>query len=1140
MKIRRKLVLYVIASILLTAVPGAVLIYNYAQSQALASAAAQAEHATGGFAEMALQRFTQSEAKLRALARLLEQELTPPAQAHELARFEQLTQRQPDGVWRNRQPGFDGQHEAGLFLPPEAVANDALKVRHLRIKRTLDQFGAAATQPLENVWYLSPQRSEIIFDRAYPNLAFDQSAANDYTQTPWLTETSPQRNPQREFRFTSALFDPVPKVWMVSALYPLYVNGQWLGSLGEDMQLSRVLLARLTQGQVFSGVQHFLLDQQGRFVLAGPWQAQLEATAQAFAPDLSAEPQLAALLQTPLIATPRLLSDALTLQGQRYLAIGLQVQPLGWRYYRLVPVAEIMANTRQLLLALAGMVTLMVLVAGLLIVGTVGSRMTQRIKQLNEVMQGYARNPRLRVAAQRDDVDEIAEAAQVFNRMADDMDRNIAAGQLVEAALTESEALWRFALEGAGDGVWDWNLADGTVQVNRRGKEMLGFAEDEIGRKRAHWKDLIHPDDRAETRDAFKKYMDGASAVYLSEHRLRCQDGHYLWILDRGMVVSRAAGGQPLRMIGTHTDITALKEHQQQLEHIAHFDGLTNLPNRMLLADRLQQGMAQTHRNAQQLAVVYLDLDGFKAVNDLHGHDAGDQLLIAVASRMRHALREGDTLARLGGDEFVAVLPGLFSIAASVPMLNRLLAAAAQPMQVGERVLQVSASLGVTFYPQAEEVDADLLLRQADQAMYQAKQAGKNRYHVFDAEQDRSVRGQFDSVERLRRALDAQEFVLYYQPKVNLRTGAVVGAEALIRWQHPEQGLLAPAAFLSLIEDHPLAVELGEWVIDTALAQMQRWQAEGLELPVSVNVGARQLQQANFAQRLGELLAAHPRVPPARLELEVLETSALQDLTHVSQVMQACCALGVSFAMDDFGTGYSSLTYLKRLPVSVLKIDQSFVHNMLDDPDDLAILEAVMSLARAFGRGLIAEGVESVAHGAMLLQLGCELAQGYAIARPMPTHQLPSWALAWRTDPAWQCQAEVSREDWPLLFAGVEHRAWIAAVSAVLAGQRGAPPALDQHQCHFGQWLDGAGRSRHDTQPALQDIETLHRQMHELAATLLGLAASGPPAQALARLDELLALRDALLGRLQALLPNRRPAFDAGEHPTPSSPEYTT
>ena len=199
-----------------------------------------------------------------------------------------------------------------------------------------------------------------------------------------------------------------------------------------------------------------------------------------------------------------------------------------------------------------------------------------------------------------------------------------------------------------------------------------------------------------------------------------------------------------------------------------------------------------------------------------------------------------------------------------------------------------------------------------------------------------------------------------------------------------------------------------------------------------------------------------------------------------------------------------------------------------------------MSLARAFGRGLIAQGVESVAHGAMLLQLGCELAQGDAIARPMPAHQLPSWALAWRTDPAWQCQAEVSREDWPLLFAGVEHRAWIAAVSAVLAGQRSAPPALDQHQCHFGQWLDGAGRSRHDAQPALQGLEVLHRQVLELAATLLGLAASGPPVQALARLDELLALRDALLGRLQALLPNRRPAFDAGEHPTPSSPEYTT
>ena len=454
-----------------------------------------------------------------------------------------------------------------------------------------------------------------------------------------------------------------------------------------------------------------------------------------------------------------------------------------------------------------------------------------------------------------------------------------------------------------------------------------------------------------------------------------------------------------------------LKKHESELERIAHYDALTGLPNRVLLADRLHQGMMQAVRRKQRLAVVYLDLDGFKAINDNHGHEAGDQLLIAVASRMKQSLREGDTLARLGGDEFVAVMPYLADIETSIPMLSRLLAAASQPLRLNGLLLQVSASLGVTFYLLSEDIDADQLLRQADQAMYQAKLLGKNRYHVFDAEQDRSVRGHHESLERIRHALTEREFVLYYQPKVNMRTGKVIGAEALIRWQHPERGLLAPAVFLPVIEDHPLAVELGEWVIDNALTQIELWQTAGLDIPVSVNVGARQLQETNFVGRLRTLLAAHPNVNPEDLELEILETSALEDLAQVSMVINACREIGVTFALDDFGTGYSSLTYLKRLPVTLLKIDQSFVRGMLGDSDDLAILDGVLGLAVAFRRQVIAEGVETVEHGEMLLQLGCELGQGYGIARPMPASEMPAWAAAWRIDPSWANLSSVSRDD---------------------------------------------------------------------------------------------------------------------------------
>jgi diguanylate cyclase (GGDEF)-like protein/PAS domain S-box-containing protein len=463
----------------------------------------------------------------------------------------------------------------------------------------------------------------------------------------------------------------------------------------------------------------------------------------------------------------------------------------------------------------------------------------------------------------------------------------------------------------------------------------------------------------------------------------------------------RDASGAVQQYVGLFSDISAMKEHQIQLEHIAHFDALTHLPNRVLLADRLQQAMAQSQRRGQQLAVAFLDLDGFKTINDQHGHDAGDQVLIKLAQRMKQALREGDSLARLGGDEFVAVLIDLEDLAASRPLLSRLLEACSQPVRVGDLSLQVSASLGVTFYPQPQDIDADQLLRQADQAMYQAKLSGKNRFHFFDAEQDSSIRGHHESVERIRLALDNQEFVLHYQPKVNMGSGQIIGAEALIRWQHPEKGLLAPAVFLPVIEDHPLAVSIGEWVIDTALTQMQAWQAAGLDFGVSVNIGARQLQQSDFVDRLKFILAKHPQVNPASLELEVLETSALEDIAQVSQVIEDCAQIGVTCALDDFGTGYSSLTYLKRLRVAMLKIDQSFVRDMLEDPDDLAILQGIIGLAASFKRHVIAEGVETVAHGSLLMQLGCELGQGYGIARPMPAAQMPQWATEWQPDVVW-------------------------------------------------------------------------------------------------------------------------------------------
>ena len=449
------------------------------------------------------------------------------------------------------------------------------------------------------------------------------------------------------------------------------------------------------------------------------------------------------------------------------------------------------------------------------------------------------------------------------------------------------------------------------------------------------------------------------------------------------------------------TDITAMKAYQRQLEHIAHFDVLTNLPNRVLLADRLNHAMAQCKRRNESLAVVFMDLDGFKEINDNHGHNVGDELLVAVSQRMKKALREGDTLARIGGDEFIAVMVDIAHSEETQPALERLLKAAFTPVDLNCGVMQVSASIGVTLYPQ-DDSDADQLMRHADQAMYVAKQEGKNCYRLFDTVRENASKTQLENIDDIRLAMKQFEFVLYYQPKVNINTGEVKGVEALIRWQHPLRGLVQPLDFLPIIEGHAISLELGEWVITSALIQISQWQNMGVNLPISVNISGYQIQQDNFATRLAVLLAAHPEVNPNSLELEILETSALHDISKVSATMNACHELGVRFALDDFGTGYSSLTHLRRLPAQLIKIDQSFVRDMLEDADDCAIVESVIGLAKAFRRDVIAEGVETITHGIALLQMGCQLAQGYGIARPMPAGDIPEWITHWKTDVPWQ------------------------------------------------------------------------------------------------------------------------------------------
>lgn len=1236
MNVSQKMVQIVTASILLTALPGAALIYGYAQRNMLLHESAMLEKVTKESATWAMQRFDQGEPKLASLAYILEKELAKPIQPGEIETFHKILEQNSDSVWRNRKTGYDGKHEAGIFLPPNAQENDTQKIRHLRIKLVMDTFGAAATKPLENIWYLSPQRSEVIFDRTFPEFVFDQKADNDYTQTPWVTFTSPLLNPKREFRFTPPLFDPVPKVWMVSGLYPFYFDGQWIGTLGEDMQLTSVLKTMFSAHQLHRGTQHFLLDNQGNYVLAGNWQKQLESTPETFHLDLSQEPQLATLLESHLTDTPHTLNNDVMVQGKRYMAIGMQLEPLHWRYFRLVSVDEIMAPTRKLFYVLGGMILFVAGLTGLMIGTAAGTSITRRIKLLSDVMRGYTSEQHHRVSGRLGNEDEIAEVAQVFDEMADNIDRRVAAQKIIEDKLrtllvaieqsptsiviTDTDAnlqyvnpqfthvtgytseevigvnprvlqsgltpketyqtMWDIVTAGK---VWSGELINrrknGEIYieeahispvVNNFGEiiQYVGIKFDVTDRKRIelalqeshqqinsllnsmaegaygvdvnglctfvnqsflqilgydnsdeiigqHIHELIHhsyPDGSHYPATECRMYaayklnenihvtnevfwrkdgtavsveywsqptlkngvLTGAIATFiniterkLAEHQLRIaatvfesQEGMIvtdansiilrvnnafttitgysaeevigqnprilssgrqekefyiaMWesINNRGawegeiwnrrkngeiypehltITAVKDTAGTITNYVATLTDITINKAASDEIKNLAFYDPLTRLPNRRLLLDRLNQTLVASARNNSHSALLFLDLDYFKNLNDTLGHNIGDLLLQQVAERLINCVREGDTVARLGGDEFVILLenlsPQLFDAAAQTELIGtKILTCLNQPYQLISHEYHSTPSIGATLFD-GDQLEVEDLLKQADIAMYQAKKAGRNTLRFYDPVMQETINARADIEKDLRIAINDSQFQLYYQVQVD-NSSHPLGAEALIRWQHPKLGLVSPLHFIALAEETGLILPIGLWVLETACAQLKMWEQHALtkNLSISVNVSPKQFNQADFVIQVQTVVRRYA-INPMLLKLELTESMLIDNIENIIITMVALQAIGVRFELDDFGTGYSSLQYLKQLPLSQLKIDQSFVRDIVADSSDNAIVRTIIAMAQSLNLQVIAEGVETKEQQQLLLNSGCRRYQGYLFGKPMPIEQ---------------------------------------------------------------------------------------------------------------------------------------------------------
>ncbi|HDY84998.1 hypothetical protein LCGC14_0788160 [marine sediment metagenome] len=1260
MNISRKMSLIVVASVILVTLPSLWFYYQNAKGVLLQDELEELKAETQKTINQDELLLQLAEPSLSALSRLLNRQLDSPSinEADSEILFDHKMMQFDDGAWRNRKQHFDGRLQTGLFLPADSHLTPQAKQFYLSALDVFDMFGASTTiNPIfDNVWMLGHDRSELIFNLTYPDFIYLMPANTDYTKTPWMTLASTEQNPDRALKWTPALFDPVTRSWIISAVYPLDIEGKWRGTLGVDININQMIKLLYLYDPEHLNQQHFLLTAEDDFVLAGQWQHELQQNPETFKLGLK-EQNLQFLIDNPLSAKAELYAPVV-IEGKEYQVIASSIAPMMWRYYRLVPTHEILKSLENTVLKTSLLILFTVILLAVLIHLAVKKIIVRPLTLMSERANAYA-NDRLLPAFDIKNNDEISDLNHALQSMYDDL-------SLEKKQLLDSEQRYRrvvtqiqeVIVQIDGMGAWQFlspvwtgltgyelsksinkpvndfihpaerhlvertlvDLANNTVKnwlgevrlltahhgflwvnislqqtkdvknpsetfivgtienihnkrLERAVNDALRAAEKKVlssdfqlnallqfvcekmmdilgvalfwikiiqgGKTKVFyagsgspflfdvqgaWPGLADIDDyfqsssiehnlirlnnadnqpeswhqrlendglcdgvllpfnfadtttgvigvhsiyRDKCGEAFQKtvllFTEGLRVLckltedqYLMRlHRVAVEntansimiinvDRDIEWVNDAfirltlfqadeviGLTPSVLKGdingnesytkeiwqtlstgniwqgeqenyrkdgknidvyqtitpllneqGDITHFVAVIEDITERKENEKRIAFMATHDELTKLPNRNLLHDRIEQAISHAIRNNNKMAVLFIDIDHFKFINDSLGHQIGDELLKVLAKRFIDTLRKSDTVARFGGDEFVVILPEIVALESINGIVSKLLQAVQRPYHIAEHELIVTGSLGISIYPDDSE-NADDLIQHADSAMYLAKQQGRNNSQFYTAEINEKITRRLTLEKALRQALELDQFIVYYQPKIDLVSYKMTGLEALVRWQHPKLGLISPIEFIPLAEETGIILALGDWVMLTACRQMHAWEQQYPDLVnMSINVSARQFWQPDFSSRVA-LILAESQVTAEKIELELTESMVMNDVESVIETMNALKMLDISLSLDDFGTGYSSLSYLQRFPVDVLKMDRCFVTVLQNENADSAMVRSILALAENFNLSVVAEGIENVQQQRTLTDLGCHYGQGYLYSRPV-------------------------------------------------------------------------------------------------------------------------------------------------------------